>query len=220
MSVEASEKPDESSQQIIGELRGRLAEAEEILQAISDHKVDAFIIGQTNHEQVYTLKGADHAYQVILETINEGTATVGADGTIFYCNPAFYNLLELPLEQIIGSSLQNFVINADQATYSALIEQGLTGRSKGEVVFQSAGGTLIPVLLSCSSLRLDELECICLVATDLTEQKRQLEETREAERALLEVRHLLNQSQETERLQSTIVHSWPRASAKGISPAK
>jgi len=199
MSVETPEGIDLSSQQIIDDLRERLAEAEEILQAISEHKVDAFIIGQTNHEQVYTLRGADHAYQVILETINEGAATVGADGTIFYCNPAFASLLQLPFEEIIGSSLQKFVIEEDHTTYRALIEQGVAG-SRGEVVFQSAGGRLIPVLLSCSSLKLDGLESVCLVATDLTEQKRQIEESKQAELALLEVRHLLNRSQETERL--------------------
>src|SRR5687767_7343879 len=88
-------------QQEIDDLRGQLAEAEEILQAIAQHKVDAFVISGPEDDQVYTLKGADHAYRVILESINEGAATVGADSTIYYCNPAFAALLQQPLEQLV-----------------------------------------------------------------------------------------------------------------------
>jgi len=200
MSSDVREDKDFPYQQTIQHLSERLAEAEEILQAISQHKVDAFVIGQTDHEQVYTLKGADHAYQVILETINEGAATVGTDGTLYYCNPAFAKLVAVPFADLVGSSLLGFVIEEDQPSYRALLAQGLASRSKGEVTIQSANGNLVPVLLSCSSLKLDGLDVVCLVATDLTEQKRQLEEKKMAERALIEVRSLLTQSQETERL--------------------
>jgi PAS domain S-box-containing protein len=126
-------------------------------------------------EQVYTLKGADYAYKVILETINEGAATLGEDSTVFYCNPAFAALLEMPMDQIMGNSLANYVYPADRPLYASLIEQGITERSKGEVMFRTATGNTISVLLSCSSLKLDGVQGLCLVATDLTEQKQQAE---------------------------------------------
>jgi two-component system, NarL family, sensor kinase len=198
-----SEIPEEKNfpyEQAIQELSRRLAEAEEILQAISQHKVDAFVIGQPDQEQIYTLKGADHAYQVILETINEGAATVGADCTLYYCNPAFAALLATPFKELIGSSLLKFVVEEDQPICLALLAQGLSTSSKGEMTIQSADGSLVPILLSCSSLKLDGLDVVCMVATDLTEQKRQLEEKAQTERALIEVRRLLTRSQETERL--------------------
>src|SRR5687767_2277285 len=62
-SVEEVEGSEVSLQQVIHLLRGQLAETEEILQAISEHKVDAFVIGAATYEQVYKLKGADHVYQ-------------------------------------------------------------------------------------------------------------------------------------------------------------
>ncbi|MCC6456005.1 MAG: PAS domain S-box protein [Caldilineaceae bacterium] len=235
MSSQANETSDASLQQIIDDLRARLADAEEILQAIALHKVDAFVVSKADIEQVYTLRGADHAYQVILETMNEGAATIGADSIIYYCNPAFSALLQRPVEQLLGTSLIQFVHAEDLPLYTALIEQGLAERSRGEVMLWNAGGRAVPVLLSCSSLKLDDLQSLCLVATDLTEQKRQaeivaaeqfardaleqrvhertaeliktnlrlereIEERKQAEIALTEVRQRLSQSQETERL--------------------
>jgi len=41
------------------DLRTRLDEAEEILRAISQHEVDAFIVKGSQNEQVFTLQGAD-----------------------------------------------------------------------------------------------------------------------------------------------------------------
>src|SRR5262245_57251855 len=118
MSAEELVSAELPLQQVIANLRGQLAEAEEFLQAISEHRVDAFVIGGGKEERIYTLKGADHVYQVILETINEGAATVSSGGTIFYCNPAFAKLMQRRLEQLIGSPLINFVRAEDQGHYT------------------------------------------------------------------------------------------------------
>ena len=61
MSIDQTEPVDTPWQQVVDDLRRQLAEAEEILQAIVHHKVDAFIINGPEEEQVYTLRGADHA---------------------------------------------------------------------------------------------------------------------------------------------------------------
>jgi PAS domain S-box-containing protein len=175
MSTDETEPSGMPWQQVVNDLRSQLAEAEEILQAIAQHKVDAFIINGPEEEQVYTLRGADHAYQVILEAINEGAATLGVDGTIYYCNPAFAALLQMPLEKLIGTTLDRYISDENLPLYSSLLEQGIAERSKGEVLLRTASGTAVPVLLSCSSLQLDEVPGICLVATNLTEQKRQAE---------------------------------------------
>lgn len=253
MSSYEKESVDDSWQQSINELREKLAEAEEILQAIAHHKVDAFVIQKANEEQVYMLKGADYAYQVILETINEGAATIGADSTIYYCNPAFAALLQLPCEQLIGTSLIKFVNTADLPRYTSLIAQGSSERSRGELTFQTASGHAVPVLLSCSALKLDDLESICLVATDLTEQKRQaeivmaerfargeleqrvnertaelvetnlrlereIEERKQTEIALAEIRQRLSRSQETERLMlARDLHDGPLQELIGVA---
>jgi PAS domain S-box-containing protein len=175
MSSEETDAADKPLRQYIDELHMQLNEAEEILRAIAEYKVDAFVMGQADAKQVYTLKGSDHAYQVILETMNEGAATVGLDSTVLYCNPAFSKLLQLPVNQVVGTSLVRFVNSEDLPLYNSLIEQGAIQRSRGEVRLKTASGTPVSVLLSCGSFILDSLQCICLVATDLTEQKHQAE---------------------------------------------
>ena len=130
-------------------------------------------------EQVFTLKGADQPYRVIVESISEGAATLGADGTIFYCNQALATLLGYPLAKVIGANLADFVVARHANHYVQLVSQGASERSKGEVSLlaagSDAGGEETPVLLSCSPLMLDEVQGVCIVVTDLSEQKRQAE---------------------------------------------
>jgi PAS domain S-box-containing protein len=157
------------------ELLVRLQEAESILHAIAHSEVDAFVVQTRGHEQVYTLKGADQPYRVIVESISEGAATLGKDGTIFYCNQALAALLGVPLANVMGANLADFVAAADAGRYHSLVTQGIGEHSKGEVVLRSPKGAPVPVLLSCSPLMLDEMQGVCVVVTDLSEQKRQAE---------------------------------------------
>ncbi len=161
------------------ELRARLEEAESILHAIAHSEVDAFVVQTHGQEQVFTLKGADQPYRVIVESISEGAATLGADGTIFYCNQALATLLGYPLAKVIGANLADFVVARHANHYVQLVSQGASERSKGEVSLlaagSDAGGEETPVLLSCSPLMLDEVQGVCIVVTDLSEQKRQAE---------------------------------------------
>jgi PAS domain S-box-containing protein len=156
------------------ELLARLQEAESILHAIANSEVDAFVVQTRGHEQVYTLKGADQPYRVIVESISEGAATLAPDGTVFYCNQSLAGLLGAPLANVIGASLFDFVAPADLERFAQLLVVGADERSKGEFLLRGAGGD-VPVLLSCSPLPLDEVQGVCIVATDLTEQKRQAE---------------------------------------------
>src|SRR4051812_37841431 len=68
------------------ELRRRLEESEEVLRAINSGEIDALVVSTVGGEQVYTLQGAEHPYRVLVETMNEGAATLDGEGTILYCN--------------------------------------------------------------------------------------------------------------------------------------
>jgi PAS domain S-box-containing protein len=165
----------ETLQQGIEALRARLDEAEQILYAIAHHEVDAFVVTRAQGPQIYKLEGAEHPYRTMVETINEGAATLAEGGVISYCNPALAALLKVPRQQLVGATLSQFVLPEDLPFYAALFAQGLAGRSKGEITLLATNGARLPVLLSWSSLQLEELRSVCLVATDLTEQKQQLE---------------------------------------------
>ena len=127
-------------------------------------------------DRVFTLKGADHTYRILVETINEGAATLAADGKIIYANRRLAEMLKLPLEKVITSTICDYVDPPDRELFEALFSRGKQGASKGEVRLRAADGSLVPAYLSLSSMQLEALpDMVCLAATDLTEQKRQEE---------------------------------------------
>lgn len=151
-------------------LRVRLAEAEELRRAISEGDLDALVIHSPEGQLVFTLDSADHAYRVLVETMNEGTATLACDGTILYCNRHFAELLRMPLPHIIGTSIYRFIAPDNTITFKVLLEKE---RGKGEINMLAEGSAFLPVYLSVSSLQVDgSPNAWCLVVTDLTEQKK------------------------------------------------
>ena len=158
----------------IEELRARLVEAEDTLRAISGGEVDALVVDGPRGEQVFTLEGADHSYRIFLEEMHEGAATLNASGLILYCNRRFAEIVGMPLEEVIGSSLFQFAREADHAELDSILRAGLSGSGgsgKGEMELLSRGEPA-PVYLSTSALPLGEVEAVCLVVTDLAQQKR------------------------------------------------
>lgn len=151
-------------------LRASLAEAEELRRAISEGDLDALIIPGPEGKMVFTLDSADYAYRVLVETMNEGTATLACDGTILYCNRHFAELLGISLPAIVGTSIYRFITPESTITFKVLLEHE-TG--KEEINLQTEGGRSLPVYLSISLLETSEFpKSWCLVVTDLTEQKK------------------------------------------------
>ena len=153
------------------ELRGRLEEAEETIEAIRSGKVDALVVSGPHGEQIYTLHGADHSYRVLLEDMNEGAATLIPDGAVLYCNKAFADMLKMPIEKVIGFSANDLVTRSDRQAFAELLRRGEQGKAKAEITFCPTDGTFVPVYCSVSSVQIDETSCLCITATDLTEQK-------------------------------------------------
>jgi PAS domain S-box-containing protein len=154
------------------QLRARLEEAEETLAAIRSGEVDALVVTGPQGERVYTLRGADHSYRILLEEMNEGAATLLPDGSVLYCNKSFAEMLKMPTEKVIGFSATDFVAPSDQQAFADLLRQGDQEKAKVEITFRSTDETFVPAYCSISPVRIDELRCLCLTATDLTEQKR------------------------------------------------
>ena len=153
------------------QLRARLEEAEETIEAIRSGKVDALVVAGPRGEQIYTLHGADHSYRVLLEDMNEGAATLLADGSLLYCNKAFAEILKMPIEKVIGSSANDFVVPSDRQLFVDLLRSGEQANAKAEITFRPTDGIFVPVYCSISPVEIDEVRCLCLTATDLTDQK-------------------------------------------------
>jgi signal transduction histidine kinase len=182
--------PNATRQELLAEnenLRLRLDEAEETLRAIGSGTVDAFVVSGPDGEQVFTLKGADQPYRVLVETMSEGAVTLTTDGTILYCNNRLAAILQMPLEGLIGTQLGSNVAPADQAFFLDRLEACALDCGSTEIQMISGAGNLIPVLISCCPN--DELSGnakISMVVTDLTRQKLNEIGRLEAEQALYE----------------------------------
>jgi two-component sensor histidine kinase/PAS domain-containing protein len=156
----------------IENLRLRLADAEDTLRAIGSGEVDGFIVSGAGGEQIFTLRGAEYPYRVLVETMNEGAATLAADGTIVYCNNRLAVLLQVPLERIIGTRFDSYVAPVDKSLFAARLSRYSEECDNDEVNLVTSNGKYIPVILSyCHRDQLDD-QRISLVVTNLSQQKR------------------------------------------------
>ena len=131
-------------------------------------------------KQVFTLQGADLPYRTLMETMSEGALTVAADGTILYCNGHFSELIEMPLNMIIGASIYDFVVSPNGQSLVAMLQTCGREDCRGEFSLKTAKGGEVPVSLSARSLMMNDVEAFCIVATDLTDQKRTQEALEQA----------------------------------------
>jgi PAS domain S-box-containing protein len=147
------------------ELRTRLAEAEETLRAIRDGEVDALLIADSSGERVYTLRSADAPYRALIEQMQEGAVTLTCNGDIVYSNRRFAELVDTPLQHVIGSSIDQFVDDADQATLNALIEEG-SGKLRTRL--RNASRPALEAHMSVSLVTVDEVAYRTLIVTDVS----------------------------------------------------
>src|SRR5215216_8142648 len=90
-------------------LKSRLAETEETLRAIQQYMVDAFVVNRDNGIQVVTLNESEIPYRMMVESMNEGAVTLIPDGTVFYCNGRFGEMVQMDCEKLIGTSFHDLI---------------------------------------------------------------------------------------------------------------
>ncbi|MES1245257.1 MAG: ATP-binding protein [Acidobacteriota bacterium] len=155
----------------VEELSLRLQEAEETLSAIRHGEVDALVVTESRGERVYTLKSADRPYRLMIEGMRQGAVTLTAEGLVLYCNACFASMLRLPLEGLIGNRIEGHVGEDSRDLFAALLR---AGQGQGEVALETGDGSRLPAYVAFSELPLEEPgePVLCMVVTDLTEQKK------------------------------------------------
>jgi PAS domain S-box-containing protein len=154
----------------IRDLEQRLQEAEDTLHALRSGEVDAVVAAGPDGDRIYTLAGADEAYRIMVQSMALGALTLTRAGLVLFSNERFAGIVESPLERVIGSRIHDYVEPRDADIVSAVLG-GRTGQN-AEVRLRTGTGTLVPVSLSAQNLDLNAVECLCLIVTDLREQKR------------------------------------------------
>jgi PAS domain S-box-containing protein len=202
MSISAKEDPRTRKELLeeIDQLRGRLGEAEQIIDAIRSGDADALVVTGPDGEQVFSLTGAERTYRLIVETMNEAALTVGLEGTILFCNQRFCDLVNTPMGDSIGRQLPDFFTPDQHPDLRMLLADAQAGPVHVCFKLRTNDGAAVSVQIAASLLVTDALTSICLVVTDLTEVETQTNSIRimkehqqvlEASRAELQTANIL-----------------------------
>jgi two-component system, NarL family, sensor kinase len=177
----------------------KVAEAEEIVLAIRRGGIDALVMEGSHGEKVVTLQGTEHPYRVLVESINDGAATLDADGVILYANSRFAQILNIPHGQLTGTSLQNNLSADQRGQLKKLIRQALYRSSTVELTFDAAEGRPKLVRFNMRPMKDADVHKVGVVATELTELVEANEALKSNEESLRQLSARLLQLQDEER---------------------
>jgi PAS domain S-box-containing protein len=120
--------------------------------------------------------------------MNEGAATMTSDGLVLFANQHFARMLDKPLEKLIGAPLGETVQPIDGSSLDTLLQRVQQEPQKVESVWRvgKEGQKVLPLCLSFSPVREGDFEGICVIATDLTEQRKREQELAQTNAALIE----------------------------------
>jgi len=169
------------------DIRKRLEDAEQVIQAIRSDQVDGFVVEQEGSNKVLLLESAEGPYRILVERMHQGAVAIDSDGRILYCNGRFCEMLRRRTDEVIGAPVHRFLASTSGP---------LGADSQGEFGLESADGSHTPVHITVNSLQ-DARAAAYLIVTDLTDHKarqkaeqaaavlaRELEERKRAEAAL------------------------------------
>ncbi len=153
-------------------LREKVSELEETLRVIQNGEVDALVVTGPTGDRIFTLQSAEQPYRELVEAMNEGAVTVSPEGLILYCNSRFSAMTGVPQKKLLGSELKSYVFPEHRKNLHALLKRSRKTPSSAEVAIMAEDGATLPVQLSVSAIELVGNDGFCIIATDLSAQKR------------------------------------------------
>ena len=154
-------------------LRAELAEAKETLRAIRSGEVDGLVVSTSEGDRVFTLRGADEPYRVMLEQMSEGAASLSAELVVLYANRRLAEMLGTPLSTLVGSPIERFVVAEQRAALADLFASGAGQvRASGEFALLAGNRSPVEVSLSITPLPPGSQSAWSMVATDMSERAR------------------------------------------------
>ena len=182
-------------------LHEQLAEAHETLRAIHHGEVDALVVTTPQGPQIYTLSGAETPYRILIEEMREGAVMLSDNNTILYCNRGFSQMVQVPLDKLVGSSIENVVAGEHVENLRNILVACRSGKvtvSKA-ITFQASQNKIVPTVVSANSVTTNNTTTTFIVVTDLSQH---MEEDLKKYTEDLEstVRERTNQLKDKERL--------------------
>jgi len=148
----------------------RAEESQEVVRAISEGQVDAFVVSANDEPAVVTLSGADSPYRFLTERMAQGAVTVTSDGVILYANKPFARLVGIGIDALPGTPLAQLMLDTDVALLEALLLRARTHSVASEINFRRDLGSF-PARLEAEKV-FPGVDALSLLVTDLSEQRR------------------------------------------------
>lgn len=153
----------------IENLRSRLSETEETLNAIRNGEVDAIVVSGDNGEKIFSLASSETPYRIILEEMEEGAVTVSHKGRILYCNTRFSEIIGSEPQLIPGSDFVQYVLEEDRDLFRKLLSESLTSPVRGDISVR-AGNKNVRIHISMAVLPENIEGDVCIIVSDITDR--------------------------------------------------
>lgn len=161
---------DEEFKKINEDIKERLRNAEETLEAIRTGNVDAIVVKGPKGDQLYSLVSPEHPYQVFIENMEEAAIIASKEGKILYANSSFFEMIGSSSEKLMGSSFLDILEEKDRSFFLNCLQ--IEKKKRSELIILTSQGEKRTVLLSVSRGVWNEEEHPCLLLTDITQLKR------------------------------------------------
>jgi PAS domain S-box-containing protein len=149
--------------------------------SLKEAQFSAQAMQQQRHQQAQKLKAQAASNKAILDTTNNAIFTMTMEGKIISANPASYYLLGYPLEQLIETQFQDFILSGDELcryfsyqSYRLKLAEQSKGIELESIILTSQGQLPVHVTLSQEQDSSDGILVVSLI--DISEQKKAEEE--------------------------------------------
>src|SRR3990167_8072009 len=117
----------------------------------------------------------------LIDSMKDGAVTVSTQGEILYANHAFAEMVGIPLEQVIGSTLSNFIQPEDTQKLHNVLAEGQQHICSAQLRLFRSGTEGITVQMTVHALPIGSSPNLCAILSDLSEHLDQQEKLRQQE---------------------------------------
>jgi len=145
-----------------------------------DGHTATLLVGRDTTEVTAAMRAVaarEHRIRAIMDTVLDGIVTIEEDGTIVSANLSVERIFGYSLSELIGGNVSMLMPEPDASHHDSYLRRHLAGGGGGligvgrEVMAKRNDGTVFPVHLSVSELRLDKRRLFTGTIRDLTENK-------------------------------------------------
>lgn len=147
-----------------------LEDGTQILDAIRNGCVDAFVVEEHDGNAVYMLQNADLPYSTLVQRMQQGAAMLNSTGNIIYSNSSLAQLLSTTDEAVVGLRFLDLIAPEDRPAFQRLLDELENDPCESELQLRRFDDTVIPARISLTKLSRDKSVTGILVS-DLTSEK-------------------------------------------------